>query len=571
LAGGAPEFVDVTQQVLGSIVVHESSTYLATHGFAMMSGGGAVGDFNNDGWQDFLFLGGGDQADKLFINNQDGTFTDNAGAWGVDWSHMGIGASVGDFDGDGWLDIYVTSIGDIGSPIAEGMHRLYHNNGDGTFTDVAQAAGVHHTTSFHADGFGSTFGDYDLDGDLDLFVTGWWPNSDHNRLFQNNGDGTFTNVTAPAQLSTVLVQGFSPAFVDMNGDRYPELLLAADFGTSHYYINNGDGTFTDTNQANGTGIDANGMGHAIADFDGDGDLDWYVTSIHSEIDFADLPPLWQERIPGTGNMLYLNDGNHQFTELSVPAGVNDGGWGWGTVPVDIDHDGKVDLFETNGWTEPNAEESPEWVGDRSYVFRGIGGGAFEEIGIACGVDDAELGRGALRIDYDNDGDQDMIMLSTGGRLTVYESRIAGKSGASWIRIFLDTDSNNLLAPDGYGARVELTAGGQDQTGFMHAAPSYLSVSEQSVHFGLNTEATIDQIMVRWSNGTVTVRNAVPANQTLVIAAPRPGDVNESGAVDVGDITNVLKSLGDGTSPSDANGDGSVDVNDISYILFRLGS
>ncbi len=567
---GTPEFVDVTQQALGSIVSHQSSTYLSKHGFAMMSGGGAVGDFNNDGWQDIFYLGGGDQADKLFINNHDGTFSDAAGAWGIDWSHMGIGASVGDFDNNGWLDMYISSLGDITGSPSQGMHRLYRNNGDGTFTDVAVQAGVNRTTTFVPDGFGSTFGDYDLDGDLDLYVTGWWANNDHNRLYRNNGDGTFTNVTAQAQLDVPQIRAFSPAFVDMDGDGYPELLLTADFKTSHYFINNGDGTFTDTDQANGTGVDDNGMGHAIADFDGDGDLDWYVTSVHSDWDHSEVP-LWADRTPGTGNMLYLNDGNHEYSEVSVAAGVNDGGWGWGVVPVDIDHDGRVDIFETNGWNEPNGFDVTEWIGDRSYVYKSLGGGAFEEVGIACGVNDTELGRGILRIDYDNDGDQDLVMLSFGGRITLYESKVAGQENTNWIRLLLDTDQNNLLAPDGFGARVEVTVGAQTQVGMMHASPSYLAVSEQSVHFGLDAATTIDQIFIRWPNGTVTIRTNVIANQTMTIAASRPGDVNDNGSVDVGDLTSVLKALGEGVHPADANGDSVVDVNDISYVLFRLGT
>jgi hypothetical protein len=317
------------------------------------TGGLAVGDFNNDGCQDIFWVGGGGTADKLFINkcNGTGTFTEQGSAWGLTDLHCGNGVAVGDYDGDGRLDIYVTSFGAPGSDTNEpGQHRLYHNDG-GSFSEVAGAAGVTAScseASGNPAGYGAAWGDYDLDGSLDLCVVSWWGDDDGNRLYHNDGDGTFTDVTDTA-LGTAIdgVWGFQPAFVDMDGDRFPELLIASDFQGSRYFVNNGDGTFTDFTGPSGTGLDDNGMGQTVADVNNDGLFDWYVTSI-----YKDTPPP-----ANPGNMLYLNLGDHQYLEISGFAGVNDGAWGWGTLAVDLDHDTWVDILEVNGrLAEPWANE-----------------------------------------------------------------------------------------------------------------------------------------------------------------------------------------------------------------------
>ena len=276
----APSFTEVTA-LAGITHVHSNPLDTTAR---VMHGGGTVGDFNRDGCPDLFLAGGGLAIDSLYINQCDGTFVDEAVSWGLTDLYRGNGANAADFDGDGWMDLYVTNLGDLPGPPANGQHKLYRNLGNGTFSNVAAAAGVE-TSDSTPNGFGVTWGDYDLDGDLDLFVGGWRPEgqaeSEGSRLFQNDGDGTFTDVTVSAGVFDDALRGFGAIFADMDGDRYPELLIAGDFGTSRYFINDRDGTFTRRNFVPlGEPIVYNGMGTSIGDVDRDGRFDWWVTSAY---------------------------------------------------------------------------------------------------------------------------------------------------------------------------------------------------------------------------------------------------------------------------------------------------
>jgi hypothetical protein len=538
---------------VGLVAVHAPDADAMPEIQEWMTGGLAVGDYNGDGYADLFCVGGGLAPDKLFINDGNGHFTDEAADWGVAALHMSNGASAADYDGDGWIDIYVTSFGPSGGPAAPGYHRLYHNNGNGSFTNVAGSAGVNYSSFSAAGGYGSAWGDYDLDGDLDLFVTTWRAKVQGNRLYKNEGDGTFTDATTDALGGAAFVAwGFQPAFADMNGDLYPELLISADFDTSRYFVNNGDGTFDDFTVPSGTGLDENGMGQTIGDVDRDEILDWYVTSVHQA-----NPPAGIDN----GNMLYMGIGNDVYEERSEAAGCNDGGWGWGTIALDVDHDGWLDLIEVNG------RPAAQWANERAKLFHNLGEAIFEEIAEDSGFDCVGEGRGVVYLDAEQDGDLDVAVCMNESSLEYYRN-LTG-TGA-WLQVELDTASNPLLAPNGFGARVEAVVGSVTHVRILNGSPSYLSTSEHVVHFGLDNAVTVDELRVIWPRGQVTTLQGVAVDQRLVIPGPVPGDLDADGVIDVSDLLELLALWGPVTDAhdlrADPSGDGVVGVDDLLIVL-----
>jgi len=520
-----------------------------------MNAGGAVADFNGNGLPDIFVIGGSSGVDQLWWNNGDGTFTEGAAAAGLVFTHAGSGAAAGDYNKDGHIDLYVTSLGPGPGGFAAGWNRLYRNNGDGTFTNVTAAAGVAETNPWTGDSYGAAFGDYDLDGDLDLAVAGWLGG---NVLFRNNGDGTFTDVTATAiNIDLSGVRGFAPRFTDINNDRYPELLWVADFRTSKYLVNNGDGTFTDQTVASGTGLDSNGMGNAQGDVNNDGDIDWYVTSkIASDGSHG----------PGSsGNMLYMCAGDDTFSEESIPRGCNFGHWGWGATIVDFDHDGWQDIIHTNGWQAPNYHEDP------TYLFMNNGDGSFTESAAAFGITDTKQGRGLLHLDMDGDGDMDVVIFNNHQPLVVIRNDLSG-TDANWLKIILDPPLCSGLAPNGFGTRVELTAGGMTQVRYLDGGSNYLATSELVVHFGLGQETTIESLIVRWADGRTSQLNGISANRTLVLS-PCPPDINRDCSVDTADLGQLIGALGDVGLEliSDLNADGIVDTADLGLLISSFGT
>ncbi len=477
-------------------------------------GGMAVGDFNRDGWPDLFVAGGGLQPDALFINNQDGTFTDEAPGWGLSDLYRGNGVAAGDFDKDGWVDVYVSSHGAMAQPPATGDHRLYRNNGDSSFTNVAVAAGVN-STSNRPEGYSANFGDYDLDGYLDLWVAGWHtglPNPPRSRLFRNRGDGTFEDVTVSAGADTPnddIVGQFSGAFADMNGDRYPELVVSGDWGNSHYLRNNRDGTFTDVDIFQ-PHAPWNGMGHALGDFNRDGRLDWFITAAWPAFGF--LGP--------EGNRLYVNSGSDSFLALPESAGVEDGGWGWGAASVDVDHDGWQDLVMTNGWPYDDDLTGASFTNEPSYIFHNDGNLSFTEIGQSSGFNHTGQGRGIVYLDYDRDGDLDLIVSAWSEPLQLFRNDISG-TDANWLKVTLDTSQHPVLAPDGFGSEVQISVNGVQQYFHLTGASHYLATSQLVAHFGLGSASSVDTLRVRWADGFDTVVQPVAANQHLTVQAQPP--------------------------------------------------
>jgi hypothetical protein len=539
-------------------------SHFTTGGFsnANYTGGGAVGDFNNDGWQDlFVISGGGNsQPDFLFINNGNGTFTNQAAAWGLTSIHRGKGATVGDYNNDGWLDLYVTSAGPIPGAVGPGHHKLYRNNGDNTFTNVAAAAGVATTNPSAQDGWGGCFGDYDLDGDLDLIVGGSTANNAGSRLFRNNGDATFTNVTAAIGLFTGIpgIFGFTPALVDMDDDLYPDLLFVGDFGTSRYFKNDTDGTFTEWTDESNAAQEENGMGQTRGDFNNDAVLDWYVTSIYSP------------SIGWTGNKLYRNNGGHDFSEYSNFAGTYDGGYGWGTIAVDFDHDGRQDIAETNG----DGGTGGMFANEQSYLWMNQGNNTFTEQALSAGLVQLGRGRAMMHFDYDNDGDQDVVITSFNEPLFLFRNDLNLQAGDTrWLRVFLSNDGRTDIAPGGYGARVFATVGPTTSVRAIDGGESFLCMNELSAHFGFGSATSVAILRVRWSNGEETVLHDVPTNQTITVTpAPLcPSDLTDDQVVDGADLGALLVLWGSSDPQADMNDDTVVDGADLGQLLKDWGA
>lgn len=558
LIAAAPAFSDQTI----SAGLQTTHTFLAPGAYYRMLSGGAVGDFNNDGFQDLFVMSGGVVPDRLFINDGAGGFTDQAVAWGIDELHRGGVAAVGDYDNDGWLDLFVTSFAPDGANPGPGYNRLYHNNGNGTFTDVAASAGVNTSDPNQPNGLGAAFGDLDLDGDLDLYVSGWFPQSNisdpeslfnnGNHCYLNNGNGTFTDVSVAAGVDCTQTHGFSVCFADMDGDRFPELMICGDFQSSRYFANNANGSFTDVSILAGVDPDpaTNAMGMALGDVNRDGLMDWYITSI-------------------TGNRLFINQGGNTYSEISQAAGVDQGGWGWGALMLDVNHDMHVDILETNGWNDYGCAGCEDYPNHPAYVWINNGNLTFTDAAAASGLIHTGQGRGMVSFDFDNDGDRDIVIFSWLEDLKLFRNDLSGP-GANWLRVFLDTGANNRLAPNGYGTRVVATAGGVSQYTMITGGNSYLGVSELSAHFGLAANATIDELRIEWNNGVVTTLNNVAANQTLTIVAGRPGDVNGDGVVDTADLGILIAAFGSSSVIADVNGDGTVDTADLGLLIANFG-
>ena len=510
-----PSFAEDTSGVGLAGAVHQlgDTGTLTMEPFVLQTtlGGAGVGDFDNDGDQDFYFVGGGGGVDKLYWNDGAGSFTE-AVDWWVDSmgnpvthdSHVGGGVAVGDFDGNGYMDIFVPSLGLSDTPIL-GYHRLYANNGNGTFTEVAAQAGVNFSSLILPDGTTATFGDYDLDGDLDLFVGGWRVRPAialGNRLFRNDGNGTFTEVTAQAKVGVARLETFTPIFCDMNGDIYPELLLASDRCFSRYFINNGNGKFTHYTTQAGIDQGCSDMGATVADFNRDGIMDWYITQIDQP-----LNPLWD------GNHLYLGNGDHTFQDVGQTQPIYQGGWGWGASAVDFNHDELTDLVEVNGMGQFGGlyENIP------SFLWTQDSNGDWTEVSVAAGVSHVSMGRGTIPFDCDNDVDMDLIITSFDEPAAFFRNDISGP-GTNAIRIFLDTSANPALAPHGIGSLVTATTNTATQYWPMGTRTTHMGQGEHSAHFGLGSNATVD-ITVRWNDGTTTTQLGVAANQTITIAAP----------------------------------------------------
>jgi hypothetical protein len=384
-------------------------------------------------------------------------------------------------------------------------------------------------------GFSASFGDYDRDGYLDLFVCEWRANDEANgaptntRLLHNLGassPGHFEDVTDRAgvsmqNLAADGVWAYSAAFADFDDDGWPDLAVTSDFQTSRLFWNRGDGTFEDGTEAAQVGTDDNGMGSTIGDWDGDGRLDWFITSIFDPNCGGGCVDLGS-----TGNRLYRNNGGRTFSDITDLAGVRQGSWGWGTAFWDYDNDRDLDIVMTNGFDFPYPRFAA-FQNDPMLLWRNTGGIA-TEVARGAGITDTGSGKGLLVFDYDNDGDLDLFVVDNSAAPKLY--RNDGGNANDWLRIRLRP---GVAEPQPVGARITVveTDAAPARVSFYGSHTYFLGQSESIAHFGLGTgTAPVARVTIRWPRTGIeqTITN-VARNQVLDVAPPEPSDASGDAA------------------------------------------
>jgi enediyne biosynthesis protein E4 len=526
-------------------------------------------DYDNDGWLDIYLVNGGslnqfpphppstvhNPQSALFHNNRDGSFTNVTAKAGVANERFGQGVCAGDFDNDGWTDLYITNFG---------INRLYRNNRNGTFTDIAERAGV----TLGGWSTGCAFGDYDGDGLLDLFVAGYVkfdvnnpppaasakvgeqtnsrfpiPNpqsgamgatfspdakycqyrgtrvfcgprgmeAERDHLFRNNGNGTFTETTKQAGVEDKAgYYGFGVAWFDADDDGWLDLLVANDSTPNYLYHNQRNGTFTEVGYASGAALNENGreqahMGVAIGDYDGDGRNDIHITNFSDDT-----------------NVLYRNEGNMSFVETTIAAGLGEitiPFLGWGTDFLDYDNDGWLDLFVANGHIYPQLDPV-SWgttYQQRLLLFRNVKS-KFYEVGASAGAAlyQPRSARGSSIGDFDNDGDLDVLVNNLDEPPTLLRNDGANKAG-HWLTVKLIGAPKQKCPRDAIGSVVFCTVNGQRMRAEVASGRGYNSQSDLRVHFGLGTATKVDKLEVQWANGKMESHAISGVDRIITIA------------------------------------------------------
>jgi enediyne biosynthesis protein E4 len=487
-------------------------------------------DYDNDGWIDIFLLSGTlltgnppEATNRLYKNNRDGTFTDVTDQAGLRNAGWASGVCVGDYNNDGFEDIFCTYFG---------QNRLFRNNGDGTFTDVTKAAGLWNDQPRW--GAGSSFLDYNRDGHLDLFVSNYvrfslehapvpgenvncnWkgvpvecgprglPTGRHS-LYRNNGDGTFTDVSQQSGIASATgCYGMTVVAADLDEDGWTDIFVACDSTPSLLFMNNHDGTFREEGVLRGValsddGMEQAGMGVGVGDYDLDGHLDLFKTH------FAD-----------DANGLYHNDGKGNFDDLtrSARVAVDTRYICWGAGIVDLDNDGYPDLFMTTGNVYPEVERKlPQYANKTPRaIFRNLGGRTFEELMKegGPGVTDPHCSRGCAFGDFDNDGDIDILIVNLNEPPSLLRNDLKVKQ--NWIKIKLEGVKSNRSA---IGARVLAHYGGKVQAQAVLSQSSFYSSSDTRLHFGLGQFKSVD-VDVYWPNGLHERHQGLAANQLVTL-------------------------------------------------------
>jgi hypothetical protein len=498
-------------------------------------------DYDNDGWMDIFLLCGtrlegapAAATNRLYKNNRDGTFTDATESAGLHAAGWANGVCIGDYNNDGFEDIFCTYFG---------QNRLYRNNGDGTFTDVTKAAGLLNPETRW--GAGCSFIDYNRDGHLDLFVSNYirfdlekapvpgdgstcnWkgipvncgprglPTGRH-LLYRNNGDGSFTDVSKEAGIASATESyGMTVVAADFDEDGWTDIFVACDSTPSLLFMNNHDGTFREEGVVRGValsddGMEQAGMGVGIGDYDLDGHLDIFKT-----------------HFMGDTCGIYRNDGKGNFDDRTRAAkiGVETRFVSWGTGVADLDNDGYPDIFIVTGSVYPEVERK---LADYPYktpriLFRNLGNGMFEELGDEAGpgVTEPRSGRGCAFGDFDNDGDIDILIVNMNEPPSLLRNDLTSKQ--NWIKIQLEGVKSNRSA---IGARVLVHYGNKVQAQARVSQSSYYSSNDPRMHFGLGESKVVD-LDIYWPDGLHERHNGIPANQLVTIREGK-GIVNNKG-------------------------------------------
>jgi hypothetical protein len=521
-------FRDVTQQS-GIHFTHNNGAFGKKFLPETLGPGVAFIDYDNDGWPDIFLVNGTDwpghaqkhTTPKLYHNNHDGTFTDVTHKAGLDVEMYGMGVAVGDYDNDGFDDLFITALG---------QNRLFHNNGNGTFTDMTQKAGLSGPRELSTS---AAWVDYDKDGRLDLVVGNyvqWSQESDlyctldgknksyctpesykgtAARLWHNRGDGTFEDVTQKAGLGEPTSKTMGIAVLDYDNDGWPDLLFSNDTQPNKLYRNNGNGTFSEKGVIAGVAFSEDGVARAGMGVDA------------SDYDHSGFPSVMITNFSNQMLSLYHNEGKGLFVDEAPQSAIGRATLltlGFGCFFFDYDLDGWPDIFIANGHIDPEIQKVQANVkyAMPPHLFRNLGKGKFEEVTSAMGPAfiAPRVGRGAANADINNDGRLDLLLSTNGGPVYLFRNEAqAGAAANRSLRLKLVGTKSNR---DGIGAVARVTSGGDTQTQMLRSGSSYLSSSELALTFGLGQREKSDTIEIRWPSGQVDGLSNVSTGQTITV-------------------------------------------------------